>query len=165
MGNYVAGEVVAGTLAVELAEAIADVTAGLVVGHELLGLEAVGAGIAHVNTGHDAGGNSKELQIDASQRAEAVHARGNRQINSACGLLHLGNISTRSHHRTAVRLTEFAQYCALSAGQGASKHVPRLHFHLFSKPARRLQISSDHMHKLLCTAFFSLAPTHTYLFE
>lgn len=61
----VAREVVAGTLAVELAEAVADVAAGLVVGHELLGLEAAGAGIAHVNAGRDAG--SKELQSVQSQ--------------------------------------------------------------------------------------------------
>ena len=125
-GNYVAGEVVAGTLAVELAKAIADVTAGLVVGHELLGLETVGAGIAHVNTGHDAGGDSKELQSAASQRAEAVHARdnrqikANRQINSACGLLHLGNISTRSNRQPAQSPAEVAHCCVLSAGQGAS---------------------------------------------
>jgi len=47
---------VARALAVELAEAVADVAAGLVVGHELLGLEAVGAGVAHVDTRHNSGG-------------------------------------------------------------------------------------------------------------
>jgi len=62
-GTYVAREIVAGTLAVELAEAIADVTAGLVVGHELLGSETSGAGIAHVDTRHHAGSSSrKDLQ-------------------------------------------------------------------------------------------------------
>jgi len=54
--TYVAREVVARALAVELAEAVADVAAGLVVGHELLGLEAVGAGVAHVDTRHNSGG-------------------------------------------------------------------------------------------------------------
>ena len=52
----------AGTLAVELAEAVADVAAGLVVGHELLGLEAVGASVAHVDARHNAGSSSKDLQ-------------------------------------------------------------------------------------------------------
>ena len=65
-GTYVAREVVARALAVELAEAVADVAAGLVVGHELLGLEAVGAGVAHVNARHDAGSSSKDLQTDKS---------------------------------------------------------------------------------------------------
>lgn len=51
----------AGALAVELAEAVADVAAGLVVRHELLGLEAGGAGIAHVDARHHAGGSSKNL--------------------------------------------------------------------------------------------------------
>ena len=46
--THVAREVVAGALAVELAEAVADVAAGLVVRHELLGLEAGGAGISRV---------------------------------------------------------------------------------------------------------------------
>jgi len=62
-GTYVAREIVAGTLAVELAEAIADVTAWLVVGRELLGSETSGAGIAHVDTRHHAGNSSrKDLQ-------------------------------------------------------------------------------------------------------
>jgi len=59
--THVAREVVAGALAVELAEAVADVAAGLVVRHELLGLEAGGAGIAHVDARHHAGGSSKNL--------------------------------------------------------------------------------------------------------
>ncbi len=59
--THVAREVVAGALAVELAEAVADVAAGLVVRNELLGLEASGAGIAHVDTRHHAGGSSKNL--------------------------------------------------------------------------------------------------------
>ena len=55
-------------LAVELAKAVADVAAGLVVRDKLLGLEARGAGIAHVDTGHDAGGSSsKDLRTTTSQ--------------------------------------------------------------------------------------------------
>ena len=65
--THVAREVVAGALAVELAEAVADVAAGLVVRDELLGLEARGAGVAHVDTGHDAGGSSKDLRTITSQ--------------------------------------------------------------------------------------------------
>ena len=60
--SNVAREIVAGTLAVELAEAVADVSAGSVVGTEVLGLDAVGPGVASVNAGHDGGSSSsKEL--------------------------------------------------------------------------------------------------------
>jgi len=57
MKAHVAREVVAGALAVELAEAVADIAARGVVGDELLGLEAVGAGVAGVNARDDGGGD------------------------------------------------------------------------------------------------------------
>ena len=68
-------EVVAGALAVELAEAVADVAAGLVVRNELLGLEASGAGIAHVDTRHHAGGSSKNLCAQTVSTAPACVPR------------------------------------------------------------------------------------------
>ena len=76
-GGHVQGaeEVVAGALAVELAEAVADVAAGLVVRNELLGLEASGAGIAHVDTRHHAGGSSKNLCAQTVSTAPACVPR------------------------------------------------------------------------------------------
>ncbi len=58
--TYVAREVVSRALAVELAEAVADVAAALVVGGENLGLKSVGAGVAGVDAGNDGASSLSE---------------------------------------------------------------------------------------------------------
>ena len=64
--TYIAGEVVARALSVELTEAIADEAAWLVVGDELLGHQAAGSSISHVDSRDDRRGNS--LGKDLSQK-------------------------------------------------------------------------------------------------
>eukprot|EP00961_Rhodomonas_salina_P155631 2095976-Rhodomonas_salina.1 len=67
----------AGALAVELAEAIADVAAGGVVGFELLRLEAVGASIAHVHArGDRADGLAENLHDTTQDKSDNAGARG-----------------------------------------------------------------------------------------
>lgn len=105
---------------------------------------------------------ARSCKCAASQRAEAVHARDNRQINSACGLLHLGNISTRSHRQPAKRPAEFAQCCVLSAGQGASSTC-RIYIFICFPEASSQAPKSLPITCTTCSALLSLLshpPTH-----
>jgi len=105
----VAREIVAGTLAVELAEAIADVTAGLVVGHELLGSETGGAGIAHVDTRRHAGSSRKDLQR-ARQSDECLCFQSS--TNRLCSISVDQNASSINMHA-----------CSVSGGCGTANNT------------------------------------------